>query len=134
MKITLPRLLVAAVLCLPAALCAQAVPAPRPSPATDDVPLTLSPFVVEEAQDRGYAATSTLAGTRLRTDLRDVGAAISVVTSQFLLDTIRTLNDINHRNTLLEFVQLVLYEQLEDLLQMRSNMSYVLEDLYVLKN
>jgi outer membrane receptor protein involved in Fe transport len=87
MKITLPRLLVAAVLCLPAALCAQAVPAPRPSPATDDVPLTLSPFVVEEAQDRGYAATSTLAGTRLRTDLRDVGAAISVVTSQFLLDT-----------------------------------------------
>ncbi len=87
MKTTLPRLLVAAVLCLPAALRAQALPAPRPPTAADDVPLTLSPFVVEESQDRGYAATSTLAGTRLRTDLRDVGAAISVVTSQFLLDT-----------------------------------------------
>ena len=87
MKTTLPRLLVAAVLCLPAALRAQTVPAPRPPTAADDVPLTLSPFVVEESQDRGYAATSTLAGTRLRTDLRDVGAAISVVTSQFLLDT-----------------------------------------------
>ena len=87
MKTTLPRLLVAAVLCLPAALRAQALPAPRPPAAADDVPLTLSPFVVEESQDRGYAATSTLAGTRLRTDLRDVGAAISVVTSQFLLDT-----------------------------------------------
>jgi outer membrane receptor protein involved in Fe transport len=87
MKTTLLRLLVAAVLCLPAALRAQTVPAPRPPTAADDVPLTLSPFVVEETQDRGYAATSTLAGTRLRTDLRDVGAAISVVTSQFLLDT-----------------------------------------------
>ncbi|MBM3844128.1 MAG: hypothetical protein FJ397_12865, partial [Verrucomicrobia bacterium] len=88
---TLPRLLVAACLCLPATLPAQTAPAPRPPTATaaaaDDVPVTLSPFVVEEAQDRGYAATSTLAGTRLRTDLRDVGAAISVVTSQFLLDT-----------------------------------------------
>ncbi|MBM3864735.1 MAG: hypothetical protein FJ381_02400 [Verrucomicrobia bacterium] len=91
MKTTLPRLLVAACLCLPATLPAQTAPAPRPPTATaaaaDDVPVTLSPFVVEEAQDRGYAATSTLAGTRLRTDLRDVGAAISVVTSQFLLDT-----------------------------------------------
>lgn len=52
--------------------------------------LQLTPFVVAEAEDRGYAATSTLAGTRLRTDLRDVGAAISVVTAQMLADTAST--------------------------------------------
>jgi len=62
----------------------------RPPALADDAPVTLTPFVVTESEDRGYAATSTLAGTRLRTDLRDVGAAISVVTAQFLADTAST--------------------------------------------
>ncbi|MFM9078737.1 MAG: hypothetical protein ACKOTE_01150, partial [Opitutaceae bacterium] len=82
-----------------ALLVAVLLPAVRAqvAPATDtlrsaatEAPLTLTPFVVEEAEDRGYAATSTLAGTRLRTELRDVGAAISVVTAQFLADTAST--------------------------------------------
>ncbi len=60
------------------------------APTAPDEPVTLSPFVVAESEDRGYAATSTLAGTRLRTELRDVGAAISVVTSQFMIDTAST--------------------------------------------
>lgn len=50
----------------------------------------LAPFTVEADKDRGYQATSTLAGTRLRTELRDVGAAISVVNAQFLADTAST--------------------------------------------
>ena len=49
--------------------------------------VTLSPFVVETDTDKGYQSSSTLAGTRLRTELRDVGAAISVVNAQFLVDT-----------------------------------------------
>ncbi|HEX2862701.1 MAG TPA: TonB-dependent receptor plug domain-containing protein, partial [Lacunisphaera sp.] len=49
--------------------------------------LVLSPFVVTADEDLGYAARSTLAGTRIRTDLRDVGSSISVVTKQFLEDT-----------------------------------------------
>jgi hypothetical protein len=53
----------------------------------EDPALVLSPFLVEAQEDRGYLATSTLAGTRLRTNLRDVGSAISVVTEQFLKDT-----------------------------------------------
>ena len=79
-------------LCLAAvpAAFAQSTPAAKPSPASNEAPVTLLPFVVEEEIDTGYAATSTLAGTRLRTDLRDVGAAISVVTSQFLADTAST--------------------------------------------
>jgi len=87
------RLLLAATL-LVSSLAAQTAPAPIPStlappPRAEDT-LLLSPFVVAESEDRGYAATSTLAGTRLRTDLRDVGAAISVVTAQFLADTAST--------------------------------------------
>ncbi len=47
----------------------------------------LSPFTVDASDDQGYRATSTLAGTRLKTPLRDVGAAISVMTSEFFDDT-----------------------------------------------
>lgn len=47
----------------------------------------LSPFEVMAAEDTGYVATSTLAGTRVRTELRDVASAISTVTSAFLEDT-----------------------------------------------
>jgi outer membrane receptor protein involved in Fe transport len=51
-------------------------------------PTVLSPFVVDAAEDKGsYHAESTLAGTRVRTDLKDVASAISVVTAQFLQDT-----------------------------------------------
>ncbi len=59
---------------------------PPAEPAAEEA-VKLTPFVVAGEKDNGYVATSTLAGTRLRTDLRDVGAAISVVTSQFLADT-----------------------------------------------
>ena len=54
--------------------------------ATDDEIIQLSPFEVRAETDTGYQATETLAGTRIRTNLRDVGSAISVVTSEFLRD------------------------------------------------
>jgi len=47
----------------------------------------LSPFLVDASEDIGYRATSTLAGTRLNTKLRDVGSAISVLTKEFFDDT-----------------------------------------------
>ncbi|MBI2516323.1 MAG: hypothetical protein HYV95_05350 [Opitutae bacterium] len=54
----------------------------------DEEVYTLSPFVVEDTVGTNtYRATSTLAGTRVRTDLNDVASAISVITSQFLKDT-----------------------------------------------
>lgn len=64
---------------------AKAVPADPADPSAKVV--ELSPFVVSAGEDTGYRATSTLAGTRIKTDLRDVGAAISVITEQFLRDT-----------------------------------------------
>ena len=46
----------------------------------------LNPFVVTSDQEVGYLATNTLAGTRLNTDLKDIGAAVSVYTEEFLND------------------------------------------------
>jgi len=53
----------------------------------DDEIYTLSPFEVSAEDDAGYRATSTLAGTRIRTDIRDIASPISVVTKEFLEDT-----------------------------------------------
>jgi len=64
-------------------LLGQQVPAPE---AKEEV-LVLSPFVVTSESDVGYQATQTLAGTRLRTELKDVGAALQVFTSEFFADT-----------------------------------------------
>lgn len=67
------------------------IPIERTTPTGDTAPsddiVELSRFVVSTDRDTGYAAATTLAGTRLRTDLKDVGAAISVVTGQFMADT-----------------------------------------------
>ncbi len=53
----------------------------------DEDVLVMSPFIVTADDTIGYQATSTLAGTRLRTDLRDLGSAISVVTPELFEDT-----------------------------------------------
>lgn len=65
--------------------------------ADEDV-YTLSPFEISTDSDVGYLATSTLAGTRIRTDLKDVGSAISVITSEFINDIGATDN-----STLLQY-------------------------------
>ena len=57
-----------------------------PAPEEDENVVILSPFEVTTDTDTGYVATQTLAGTRIRTDLRDVGSAITVVTKEFMND------------------------------------------------
>src|ERR1019366_2665924 len=58
------------------------------APAPEEETLVLSPFVVDSTREKGsYMANSTLAGTRVRTDLDNVASALSVVTAQFLQDT-----------------------------------------------
>ncbi len=54
---------------------------------TDEKILELSPFEVSDTTDVGYLATSTLAGSQIRTKLGDVAASVSVVTQEFLQDT-----------------------------------------------
>ncbi|MBA3848503.1 MAG: hypothetical protein C0502_00725 [Opitutus sp.] len=63
-------------------------PAPRaPEPTVaprDDGVLTLSPFTVVTEKDDGFVASSSLAGGRLSTDLKDTPIAYSVITRDFL--------------------------------------------------
>lgn len=63
-------------------LNAQTAPAVSP---LDDV-VSLSPFTVEASKDQGYTATESLAGGRLATPLKETGAAITVLTREFLDD------------------------------------------------
>ncbi len=49
-------------------------------------PIVLSPFLVTAETNSGYLATDSVAGTRLRTPLKDIAASISVVTPDFMQD------------------------------------------------
>src|SRR6185295_6910021 len=61
--------------------------ATNPASATTDDPIvTISPFEVRAEEDSGYLATSTLAGTRIRSDLKDLAASITVITKDFMTD------------------------------------------------
>src|SRR5690349_16498806 len=73
-------------------LHAQTTAPASPAAPTEDEVLQLSPFEVNADEDTGYQATQTLAGTRIRTDLKDVGSAITVVTKQFMEDVGATDN------------------------------------------
>lgn len=67
-------------------------PAPAPRVAASstagmtDEAVQLSPFEVSSAKDYGYAAASTIAGSRLNTALIDTPAPISVFTEELLRD------------------------------------------------
>ena len=64
-----------------------AAPATGAKPAKEEEEvLQLSPFEVSADATTGYAAATTLAGNRLATELRDIGNAVTVITSQFLKD------------------------------------------------
>ncbi len=71
---------------------AQTSPVPA-APSGSAGTVVLTPFEVSSAKDTGYAATETLAGTRMRTDLRDVGASLTVLTPEFMQDLAATSLD-----------------------------------------
>jgi outer membrane receptor protein involved in Fe transport len=52
----------------------------------DDEIYELSPFEVSTTSDVGYLASSTLSGSRIKTELRDVAASVTVLTDEFLDD------------------------------------------------
>ena len=71
---------------------AQVTPSVRPNQSQNPTPtarnetIEMSPFEVSETSDDGYAARETLAGTRFKTELKDVPSQISVMTAEFLED------------------------------------------------
>lgn len=75
-------------------LLGQTAPAATPAsePATDDI-VVLSPFVVSaNDSNSGYSVKDTLAGTRVRTELKDVASSLVVVSKQFMNDVGATDN------------------------------------------
>lgn len=66
-----------------------AKPSASNPPAANET-IVLSPFEVTTTQDTGYAGQDTLSGSRLRTNLKDIAAAISPMTAEFLKDIAAT--------------------------------------------
>ena len=76
----------AALLLVPGLATAQTAPAPSaPAPEESSV-VTLSPFEVTDDRDQGYAATHSLAGGRINTELIKTPADVTVLTREFLND------------------------------------------------
>jgi len=46
----------------------------------------LSPFTIDASEDQGYYASQTMAGGRLSGSLKDTGAAVQVITKEFMED------------------------------------------------
>jgi hypothetical protein len=77
--------LVAAIVLTPTFGWAQSTKTTTPQDPDDEV-VQLSPFEVIGQDDKGYVTTTTLAGNRLNTDIRDLGTSLSVYNGQFLKD------------------------------------------------
>ncbi len=78
-----PRILLSLAFLL-SALPAVAQTTAKPPPVEEKI--ELSPFVVQVSSDQGYYASQTLAGGRLRQDIKDIGSSIQVVTKEFMDD------------------------------------------------
>jgi len=62
--------------------------------ATEGETVTLSPFEVV-ADNKGYQATNTMSGTRMNSQLEDIGSAISVITKEQMTDfAMLDINDV----------------------------------------
>jgi len=71
------------------ALAAQTPATPAAAVSEADGPgaiIHLSPFVITASEDTGYAATSSMAGTRIKTNLEDIASSISVITKDMMRD------------------------------------------------
>ncbi len=71
-------------------LFGQAAPTPSPTVASaaaaQGEAVVLNPFEVSAGTDEGYAARETLAGTRFKSELKDVPSQVSIMTKEFLED------------------------------------------------
>ncbi len=64
---------------------AQTAP-PPPVGTAGENPIELSPFTVQAEEDEGYSSSLVTSGSRLRTDLKDVAASVTVLTDDFMND------------------------------------------------
>jgi outer membrane receptor for ferric coprogen and ferric-rhodotorulic acid len=74
---------------VPVASFGQAAPPPKPAAAPDEV-VILTPFEVDASKNTRYAAVTTLAGSRLNSELKNIPSTIDVYTKDFLDDIAAT--------------------------------------------
>lgn len=78
----------------PATSAVQGKTAEQEAENSEAPPIELSPFVVSASRN-GYFASNTMSGTRLNSKIEDLGASVTVVTKQQLLDTASVdINDV----------------------------------------
>jgi outer membrane receptor protein involved in Fe transport len=58
---------------------------PAPKPASDEL-IELSPFAVSSSSTKGYAASETMTGSRVKVQIADLPYSVNVLTSEFLED------------------------------------------------
>ena len=102
---TVRRALILAVIAAAPRLFSQTAPAPQPTAPADEEVIELSPFTVSASEDTGYAAKNTIAGTRVRTELKDVGSSISVVTAKRKRSTSRSALNASRPRTFFYWVK-----------------------------
>ncbi|HWA86206.1 MAG TPA: TonB-dependent receptor plug domain-containing protein [Opitutus sp.] len=74
-----PAVALLALLAIPAVSAQTTNPSSAASSSSNDQVVTLSPFTVDASKDKGYFAPNTLAGSRMNTNIADLGAAISII-------------------------------------------------------
>lgn len=82
---SIPLRFIAGAVLVSAVLHGQTAPAPASKPPATD-PVSLSVFEVTADQDRGYAASTAMSGTRTNEKLENLPNAISVMTADLLAD------------------------------------------------
>lgn len=65
---------------------AQVTEPPKPNPNEDAETLVLSPFEVTAKVDQGYAASTSLSGTRVATPIENLPMTVNIITKDFLDD------------------------------------------------
>ena len=89
------RLLTPLLTLVTASVCSAQTAAPAKEVSKEEEVIVLTPFTVDATKDKGYYAENTLAGSRLRTNVSDLAASISVITKQQLDDTASVdINDV----------------------------------------
>ena len=84
-----PHLALLTVLSAGSLILAQSMVPPaggNPPPGAAEQTVQLNPFVISVDNDDGYAPTETLSGTRLKSPVKDVPSALSIISSDMLAD------------------------------------------------
>lgn len=58
----------------------------NPVTPTKETTLVLSPFVIDASTDEGYSSAFSTSGSRLKTNLKDIAASVTVLTEDFMND------------------------------------------------